>query len=468
MIIKKIKITNWKIFKGVHEFSFDKLNSIKGDNGSGKSTLGLESIMFCFWGHSKRNIKDLINKFSKHKRAEVAIEVDNLIVIREIPTKLTIIEDGIEKKFPTNREAQNYICERYGTIDYFKKFRMIDVIDGINILEEGNTSLIKILCSHFDEYLNDIRTKLEEKRTYKSKLNIDDVKIYSLFPSEKRFNYLKTKVKELEGKYNLLNTTLQKHKNDYHLNVSKRSNLERDLKRVQDTIKRLDKEKLCPTCRTILNSEQEAGLIENYRNDTININKNISETIDIINMAVLEGRKYKERVEYLEKKISKIKNLIMKLEVRLKQKHFIYTTRDIEITKKAISKINEFSNSYVVRYVKNLEPIINNLIKMIEFSVKFEIDDKRRLEIILYKNETKYSYDDLSNGQKLILATAFQLAILLERGQNGLIIADEGFSSLSETNLEKVLDIFKNFPFQLIYIIHQSSVSPEGAKEITL
>ena len=98
----------------------------------------------------------------------------------------------------------------------------------------------------------------------------------------------------------------------------------------------------------------------------------------------------------------------------------------------------------------------------------FKINDKGKFSITLQKESIEYDYKDLSTGQKLILQIAFKLALLLNKGETGLIIADEGLSSLANENLIYMLDMFDNYPFQLIYITHIPHNYPHGVKLIDL
>jgi DNA repair exonuclease SbcCD ATPase subunit len=62
LIVKKITLNNYKNFEGTHVFDFENYNLISGENGSGKSTLGLDSILFCLYGHSRQKLETLLLK----------------------------------------------------------------------------------------------------------------------------------------------------------------------------------------------------------------------------------------------------------------------------------------------------------------------------------------------------------------------------------------------------------------------
>jgi ABC-type dipeptide/oligopeptide/nickel transport system ATPase subunit len=56
----------------------------------------------------------------------------------------------------------------------------------------------------------------------------------------------------------------------------------------------------------------------------------------------------------------------------------------------------------------------------------------------------------------------------LEKGETGIVIADEGISSLDEENLTHVLTIFQNMSFQLFFIVHNLEEVSQNIKTIDL
>ena len=138
------------------------------------------------------------------------------------------------------------------------------------------------------------------------------------------------------------------------------------------------------------------------------------------------------------------------------------------IVKKAIEELDKLSSYYITESLKILEPIINDIVSKIGFEVSFTINEKGKFAIEMQKDNISYKYKDLSTGQKLVLQIAFKLALLLERNETGIIIADEGMSSLDQENLEHVLGIFNNLPFQLFLVLHHFEDIPEHIRVINL
>ena len=163
MYINSIKFKNFKIFTK-DEFTFDKINFVKGSNGSGKSTLVLDSLLFGLYGFTtKERLSDLPTR-DKSKSCTVEINLNYnksiYIIRREYPTKLQIKKDKEWMDFKTSKEAQNFIDETFGDRTSFQKFRLIDAYNKeANFLEEGQTTLKKIIFSLSDELFNNIRNR---------------------------------------------------------------------------------------------------------------------------------------------------------------------------------------------------------------------------------------------------------------------------------------------------------------------
>ena len=99
-------------------------------------------------------------------------------------------------------------------------------------------------------------------------------------------------------------------------------------------------------------------------------------------------------------------------------------------------------------------------------SMYFNIDEGGNIEVVVTRDNKKYTYDMLSKGEKIFLSTIFKIALLMEQQETGLMISDEAFSSLSTNNLNRILDIISNLPIQLICVSHDSDLDKNLIKEI--
>jgi len=485
MEIKSITLTGFKNFYKPRTFCFDKVNLITGKNGIGKSTLIKDSILFLFFGFSEVALSKLP---TRNKTKECCVEgyIDDLKIVRKYPTDLKIFKveylaDNklVPLEFATSKTAQEWLNKRYKNIDYFRKFRMIDLKQGINILEEGKTSLRKTLFSFNESLFNNMRNNLMEKKREREIFNKDNLQLNSiLYPSEKRLYQIEIGLLNLteqmfnfEREYKIL-------END-HLNfVRKKSGNESKKNIFKEQKNDIIQYSNCPICKREITESIKLHLIGKISNEIAELNKIINEA----NSKILES---KENLDYFKnlidkdlKRKTKLNRLQYKLENRLKLKKYKWTNKDIEIFKKSIKELDGFTSYCIIEWIKILEPIINDIIIKVGFTIKFDLDEKGDIVLKLIKNsredkedkedKEEYNYKDLSSGQRLVISIAFQLALLMEKGESGLIIADEGFSSLDSENLQIVLNLFKNLPFQLLCVVHSLNDLPEEINVISL
>lgn len=477
MIVKRITLKTFKNFEKA-TFSFSPLTFIKGENGTGKTTLALDSLLFVLYGFSRAEVlADLPTRsVAKSCSVEVQIEHDNYLytIKRKYPTHLTISREdsdgkGEELKFTNSLEVQGYINKLFGDRLNFMKFRMVDAYTKeTNFLEEGQTAIKRILFAHSDGIFDNLKKKLNNIKTERERFCKDNAIVDTHYPSEKRLQLISSKYRELNKQENELITTINEFNNDFR-------KLEREIgqceneKRTLDTQKKsLTTKNICYACKQILPKPKAKEMLEKASIRIKEINENLetrlSEKTDLSDIVSSHTTLRKT----MASKILSLVNLKQKLETRIKQKEFKYSKKDVEIVKQAIVEVDNLSTYYLTESVKVLEPIINSILAKIEFNVSFIITEKGKFTLKLQKDNITYKYKDLSTGQKLILQIAFKLAILLDRNESGIVIADEGMSSLDEDNLQHILQIFENYPFQLILVLHRFENVPENIQVITL
>jgi DNA repair exonuclease SbcCD ATPase subunit len=468
MNLKKITLTDYRNFEGTVSFPFYKITHITGENGTGKTTLGLLAFLFAIYGWSEDSLEDLITKGKKSTKVE--IEIDDLIISREYPTtpsSLKIYKNNKELIFSNNVERQNYLNEIFKNIDYFRKFRMIDTQKGISILESGKTAIRKTLVSFNESYFNNIRNGLQEKKREREMYNKDRIISYTLYPSQKRLDFINMKLLSLSEELVNIEKEINETEKEYLELLTKKGKKESIIEYYKSQKDRINQYSKCPTCLRGITPTLKIELLKEVNdkiseaNETISILlENINERKDILNY-------FKSIKNNIDKHQKKLFNYQLKLSNRIEQKDFKYTDKDVLILKKAIEELDNFLSYYLAEWTKILEPLINSLIEKIGFKIEFIINTKGDFDLKIYKNGIEYSYKNLSTGQRLILSIAFQLAFLLEKGETGLIIADEGFGNLDENNLNLIIEFFKSIPFQLIYIVHRFD-TPEGVRAISL
>jgi DNA repair exonuclease SbcCD ATPase subunit len=470
MIIKSIKLKNFQCYENFKAL-FAPMTFIKGKNGAGKTTLGMDAILFAIYGYCKKNLAELPMR-DKAKSCTVIVEVEKdghiYTIDRSYPTKLNVLKDGEPLNLNTSADYQRYLNKLFCDANYFKKFRMIDSDIGVNFLEEGQQALKKILFSVSDDVFNKVKDNLNSIKRDREIYNKDKAVIYPYYPSEDRLKILK----EEANKYREQLNQLEKEERELHREQLSGNNEKGRYQGQLQTAKRnkdlTEKNTHCYACKQALEQKTKERMlkvkiaeIEKLEKALKNVNSMMEEINEI-------AEQNKPTVTKLKSHYEKINTLKTKLEGRLKQKDYKYTQKDIEIVKQALKELDNLSTRYLTQSLAILEPIINSVLEKINFNVHFEMNDKGKLNITLTKEDIKYNYKDLSTGQKLLLQIAFKIALLLEKSEEGIIIADEGLSSLDEENLIHVLTIFESYPFQLVFILHGFENVPGGVKVIDL
>lgn len=473
ILLKKIQFNNYLIFEGDQNFTFGEINFIKGPNGVGKSTLTLYSILFCLYGYSQKKLLDLPTKSidTSNLTSVTLYLVQNdapYIITRSVPTNLKIVKNGVEVEKANNQLKQQYINEVFGDLQYFRKFRTIDKDEGINVIDEGNVSLKKTLFSIYEDLFNKVKDNLLETKRDRELFNKDRLHVDTHYPSLKRLALLENRIKLIDLEINKISHVIA-NSSTYKSKLDKRHGIALGNQfSYERTLKLLEENSVCPYCFKSLSKEELEQKIQETNTNLININKDIEVNIEIIESLDKQNDLDSAYFSSLYEQKEKINSLIFKLSNRIKQKEFKYSEKDVLITKKALVELDTFTSYFIIKSIQTLEPIINTILEHIRFEIKFIVNDKNNIDYTLSKDGIKYTKEDLSSGQKLILQIAFKLALLMQRGESGLVIADEGMSSLDSSNLLHIIDLIKGLPFQLLIVLHNVDKMPEYVNIIEL
>jgi len=471
MIIKTVRLTNFKCFKGA-KFLFDPMTLVQGANGSGKTTVALESLLYALFGYTTHPLLSDLPTKGVSKSCSVELEFkhnnSNYIVKRSFPTKLSIIKDNKPVKFDTGAEGNRFITDLIGSRENFQKFRVIDSAKESNLLEQGNVALKRIIFAGSDEIFNNMRVKLLEIKRNRELYNKDRIQASTHYPSEKRLQLINSKYVELDEQNLELIKTVREFENDFRKTEREMGQLEQRKKTIKYNQNKVTKDRTCFVCKQVIPQTTQKRLTVDIEKEVKEINTSLAtKTSEIAEMKDLIAS-HRTIIENISNKLQVLLNLKIKLESRLKMKEFIYTNKDEEIVKQAIKELDNISSYYLTETVKTLEPIINSILQKINFTVSFDVNTKGKFGIKLRKNNIDYKYKELSCGQKLMLQIAFKLALLLQNNDTGVVIADEGFANLDTNNLQHILQVFEGLPFQLIMCLHHFNDIPENIGIINL
>lgn len=469
MTLNKLRWNNYMQFSGQGELSLSAINLLTAPNGVGKSNL-LGMFYFVIWGYTgKANLSEVPTYGEKTCSVGLEYSYDNSIwnVSREVPSKITILRDGANVD-PENKmldtDKTNLLIGHFGKFTHFQQKRTVDGYDGtgeVNFLEKSDITIKKILFSGEESIINDVRQDFLNQKTERERLNRDKAVLYTCFPSTKRMEVLKSAITNITSKIDECENFIDKYQSAYNNFNSKHSQINGNKDYINNCNSKLQRYNTCPICKRQISDELK--------------NKIISEQSSKIKELDLQLDNFqKEMVKYQtavnkwdsarDKKFAKkekLNELIMKLKSRLHNKDFIYTTQDVLDIKETIKWFDQVSSMALINQVKTLEPVINQVLKSINHSLYFDVSKTGKFEMWLKDNkEVSWKYHRLSCGQKLMVQIAIKVAILLEQGEDGIVICDEGAGGLDETNLNYILDFFNSLPLQLIFTLHRLDKVP--------
>ena len=257
MYINSITVSDFKSFMGIHTFDLSKINLVSGQNGIGKSTLALHSILFAVYGYSENPLDKLQCRFVSNPKTYVCIDLtyngDNYIIKRSIPTHISIKVNGVESTLANNTLKQKELERLFKDTEFFRRFRMIDIKDSINILEQGNSALRKTLVDLDDSIdIGTVRTNLMTKQNERNRLNKDTNVLYTHAPLQSRLTALQRGFIDLSTALTqtdmnlILNERLLSNYNGRRIQASEWKTLAESTKHTVNATCH------CPTCQQVL------------------------------------------------------------------------------------------------------------------------------------------------------------------------------------------------------------------------
>lgn len=468
MIIKSLTLNNFQLFEQA-TIALDKVNIITGinhdnpedaSNGAGKSTI-VNALLYVLFGEvTGLTQKDLV-KFSAKEcslAVELSIGTEHYTIARTIPNSLTVVLNGKPLQFNTPSLADKYLQEHICTKEFFKEFRVIDIKKGLNILDYGNVALKKTMMGFLEEMFNEVRTRLLNKKLDRERFNVDK-KPYRFYLSENRLNLLEQAYQELSEESKSLSTEYQKSKDIVSELNGKISSNEYIIRKNEQSAPTGPTTKKCPTCGTVLTVQAAAAVQKKGDEEIAALKKDIAELKEFVEAGQADMEYFNAHQTAISEKRNRVYQRIIKLKEAFKFKDYKYTPKDVAIYTEAIKLLDAFAGVYINEWLKSLEVIINHLLAKVNLSIEFS-PDKDFLKVM--DNGQVLKYEQLSSGQKTFLSAIFKVAILLQKGLTGIIVADEGMGALDLINLKNLIEIVKDLNFQWVIIYQNISKDIEA------
>jgi len=483
MFLKSLKLQNFQLFP-LTEINPQHINLIKGinhdnpkdsSNGSGKSSLFKNAILFGLYGECGKILNKLIRLGKKECSVtlEMTINNEHYRIIRNIPSKLQIFIEGKEQQYNTPTIAQNALNQLFGDYQFFRKYCLIDN-KGINLLDslDDSRSIVsfkKELIQFIDAQFAPIRQSLLSKKLERENFSIDK-KLYHFYLSAKRHTILESGLKNLQEELLTTKGDLDKQNEIVNELIGEINAKEREIQYKQQEIKKA-KEGICPILRTQCEKiSKSVNEKDNEKNLEVSKEIELSHTkIDQLKNKIKDEKScrdnYNSLYEFIQKKIQKVKEYIMKLKEAQKFASYKFTISDIQLYADSIKVLDLFSGYFIQEWMSSLSCIINDLLKNLNLSIS--LTEEKEFIKIKDGNE-EFAYNDLSAGQQKFFSAIFKLAILLQKGDSDkIIICDDGMGEMDEVNFKNFIEICQNLPMQF-FVAYQDPPELENINLIEI
>jgi DNA repair exonuclease SbcCD ATPase subunit len=496
MIIKDIKITNFKSLYGEHYFNFDDLDGLiklSGSIGSGKTSLG-EAILYGLYGSVKTHKNpNLIAWGTKSCCVEINLvsKGKNINILRDIYQPLKITVDGKLVGASNKRDTQQILEEELFDVPKLAIERMciisfnqfnslasmnpgqtkefLDNVFGFKTFSEYNNVIVNERKNQMTEntrlqtLLNETKSQIEyllqKKENQKQKLH-ESIDIDKLKAEREE---LVKKGKQAKSDKEQINKELEEKKTSIISQMSEYALLGKQEKEYYNTFK----SGKCPTCGNEIDpskiSESKDKMME-YADKwkALDADKKILESEYQVKIAEKnnEIQSLKEAIEKIDSQITVYKNnikllnenydnLISDNEIKLKEYEKQLSASDIEIGE--WNEMNElFSKTLRYKLLNSLIPQINKsiqyFINKLELDYVISFDQEFKSHITTENNFKEIQYSDLSTGQRKSVDVAIIFGIIQNIIANvnfNIFFLDELMSNMDAEARNNMLSILK-------------------------
>lgn len=496
MIIKNIKITNFKSLYGTHEFDFTSLEGLvklSGTIGTGKTSLG-EAILYGLYGNVKTHKNpSLIAWNTKSCCVEINLVSKNkeINIIRDIHQPLEIKVNGKTLSASNKRDTQSILEEELYDVPKlaiermciisFNQFNSIasmnpgqtkeflDNIFGFKTFSDYNDIIVIERKNQISEntklntILNETKSQIEYLIKKKENQQIELSKSVDIDSLNKRRNEITESGKLLKEKRIKLKEEHNKRSTDYISKMSEYSLLGKQQKEYYNTFK----SGKCPTCGHDIDIDkvneskekmmfyaeewkkldiEHKKLIEEYNQQIKDIDNEINKLKNEIINIDSEINVYNNNLKLLNENYD---NLILDNENKVKEIEDKINISDIEIGE--WNEMNElFSKTLRYNLLNSLIPQINSsiqyFINKLELDYTVTFDQEFKSHIFVENNTKEIHYSDLSTGQKKSIDVAIIFGIIQNIIANvnfNIFFLDELFSNMDVDARNNMLSLLK-------------------------
>lgn len=542
------------------EFDLDKYKNtvLVGKNGAAKSTL-LVAVYYALFGKAFRkvNLNKLINSINnKHLVVELEFETRGVSYFVRRGMKPDIFHvycDGEEiEQEASKRDFQAYFektilgfnSKTFGQVvvlgssshtpfmeldakerrSVIETLLDLEIFSGMNKIAKQKIDEVKKNIIQLDNNLYLLEQEKETKEKYIQKLKNDNSnKIeecnLEISKNEKLLEVLEEKIENLNKKLseidyekivNIRKKALEKiSKNQYQLGSS-----ESDIKNFQKQIAFFEKNTVCPTCKSDLESEKTSkyikdftGSIENIQKETINpLKEENTKLNDLVRKADVKIEEYntinnelskvvsnKKSLESINKKFENdikllneskdtkeeenfLENIFVSMKNNEENRNLLLKRKSLLETSLLFLKDNGIKAKVISQYIDIINETINNYMQKLNLFVRFELNENFE-ETIKSRHIDSFQYQSFSSGErhKIDLSILFMFIEIASRKNNvqtNLLLLDEILdSSLDSEAKQLALKLIKNSKDKnTVIITHSDEIieSLNGSSDILI
>lgn len=538
--IKKITFKNLlKVGNQPIEYDFveygknSNITVVTGKNGTTKSCL-LDAISFAFFGkpYRKINKNELINNINKSNllvnikfsynnidyeltrglkpnvfelkqcnnnllnsgMKDLQSELESIIKIdNNIFNQAVLIGCNYSSFFELSSSNKRKVLEELFNLDFISTYSQFfkDKLKEINREYDRKEAKIEFLESCIKKNKEEYNRNLNDYKTQKDEYNKIKVKI------EESINSIKQELNELNNEYKKLLPIKEKYnikKQEYNYLLKSKKSLIDELKILENKMTKI-KDKICPTCNSIINHETNEKLMTECKLKIESVNKKIQETEEKIKDILQNSISFNEtdfnnivkRIDELNKLIKNhektLKNiddyknlepLIISLREKIDEETKTKTIleqelKNIDSERKDIEKVIEILSDDGIKktilksYLQYINKCYNKILNNFNIPYSVYINEDYDCSIKSY-NGDELNYYSLSQGEKSrvnlsMILTIRELTKKMKIDIPDLIVLDEIFdSALDSDGLDSLMNTLYNVNCNVVLITHKEEI----------
>jgi len=443
------------------KLSYEEIGILYNTSKSDASKLQTEISLLKKDIKQLNNINILSEEEIENKIKLLYNENDNLMVIIN-KLNLTTLNDLLKESEIIKDELVKY------NIDEINKYE-IKLTELDDVLKKYNLEIIKL--EHELHHINEKSEKLNKLEYDEDcKYCMNNIFVKDAIETKKLINVINDKLTNLHAKMNKLKDEREEinkfvlYKNEYIKIMQNKITCDNNIKNTNEKINSF-------TSKLNLNKIK----IEELKNNL----SLLKENIEIINNNnILESIIKDKQLELTKINLQAQQYNTKLIDLYSDIKHFKLRIIDYEAKLKSFNELESLINLYelylncikrdgipynlINKAFKLIEVEVNNILsQIVDFSISFELDESKNINLyIIYNNSQSWSIELSSGMEKFISSIAIRVALtsISNLPRTNFLIIDEGWGNLDEENLNWVSVLLTYLKSQFKFILTISHI----------